>query len=200
MSSYPEENSKNQENTPFPSLSNSILTSNSEHSQITTISHRINTYVFHENHSFLLIKSSINTLIINGSYNKILIRTSVPILIINGNYNKIKATYYKNTLCDIIFHSNNNVIKIASGSSFINFVNYGYNNKLKEQITKVNEDVIYYPHKLKEVFTHKNDSDVNTNKEDSHIKNELKSEIKEDTKDLQISFPVNYNDINDYFL
>lgn len=200
MSSYPEENSKNQENTSFPSPSNSIITSNSEHSQITTISHRINTYVFNENHSFLLIKSSINTLIINGAYNKILIRTSVPILIINGNYNTIKATYYKNTLCDIILHGNNNVIKIASGSSFINFVNYGYNNKLKEQKAKVNENVIYYPNTLKEVFTYKNDSDVNKDTQDLNIKNDLESEVKEETKDLQVSFPVDYNNINEYFL
>ena len=60
--------------------------------------------------------------------------------------------------------------------------------------------MIYYPDKLKEVFTYKNESDVNKNSQDLNIKNDLKSEVKEDTKNLQVSFPVDYNDINEYFL
>ena len=77
------------------------------------ISKRTNAYVFNESDSNLLIKGSIASLSINGSNNKILIRSSVPTLIINGEGNSIKATYYQNSLCDIIFNNDNNKIYSA---------------------------------------------------------------------------------------
>ena len=77
------------------------------------ISKRMNAYVFNESDSNLLIKGSIASLSINGSNNKILIRSSVPTLIINGEGNSIKATYYQNSLCDIIFNNDNNKIYSA---------------------------------------------------------------------------------------
>ena len=98
------------------------------------ISKRMNAYVFNESYSNLLIKGSIASLSINGSNNKILIRSSVPTLIINGEGNSIKATYYQNSLCDIIFNNDNNKIKIAKGSSYINKIDNGNHNKIYSAI------------------------------------------------------------------
>ncbi len=107
------------------------------------ISKRMNAYVFNESDSNLLIKGSIASLSINGSNNKILIRSSVPTLIINGEGNSIKATYYQNSLCDIIFNNDNNkklytfehLIMAKEGTEAGNYYNQSAINFLSTSIT-----------------------------------------------------------------
>lgn len=135
------------------------------------ISKRMSVYVFNESDSNLLIKGSIASLSINGNNNKILIRSSVPTLIINGEGNSIKATYYQNSLCDIIFNNDNNKIKIAKGSSYINKIDNGNNNKIYSAI-----------------------------KEKKLIENQTKEVQKvENETNIQISFSIDINEIFSLF-
>lgn len=135
------------------------------------ISKRMNVYVFNESDSNLLIKGSISFLSINGNNNKILIRSSVPTLIINGEGNVIKATFYQNSLCDIIFNNDNNKIKIANGSTYINSIDNGNNNK------------IYSANKEKKIIK-------NREKENKRIDNE---------NNILISFSIDINEIVSLF-
>ena len=127
------------------SPSHSVSTDASTERRLIKITNRMSVYVFTESDADLLIKGSINSLSINGNNNRILIRSSVPTLIINGEGNVIKSTYYKNSLCDIIFNNDNNKIKIAKGSSYINKIDNGNNNKIysekKEECDKKEQNI-----------------------------------------------------------
>lgn len=165
---------------PSPSTS----TESSQERKVIKLTKRMNIYVFTENDSNLLIKGSISSLTINGHNNKIVIRSSVPTLIINGHGNLIKSTYYKNSLCDIIFNNNNNKIKIAKGSSFINKIDNGKNNKIYSAIKEKNKIASQTNNNETENDKNETDNDMNINNSNFNI---------------NISFSININEIVSLF-
>lgn len=165
---------------PTPSTS----TESSLERKVIKITKRMNIYVFSENDSNLLIKGSISSLSINGNNNKIVIRSSVPTLIINGHGNIIKSTYYKNSLCDIIFNNDNNKIKIAKGSSFINKIDNGKNNKIYSAIKEKNKTV-------NQTNNNETENDKSENENDMNIINS--------NFNINISFSININEIVSLF-
>ena len=158
------------------SPSHSVSTDASTERKLIKITNRMSVYVFTESDADLLIKGSINSLSINGNNNRILIRSSVPTLIINGEGNVIKSTYYKNSLCDIIFNNDNNKIKIAKGSSYINKIDNGNNNKIYSEKKEPKEEK-----EEKKEECDKKEQNINSN------------------CNIKISFSINYDEIVSLF-
>jgi hypothetical protein len=126
--------SKNiQDNTYTSSPAKSFTTADSDSplfSNVISINKRTQCFVFSESGKRLVITASINMLVITGNNNTITVKSSVPLLIVNGEYNKVKAIYYPNSLCDIVFNGNNNKIIISKMCTFINKEDNGRKNKL----------------------------------------------------------------------
>lgn len=112
-------------------------------------------------------------------------------------------------------NADENIVMIAKGSSFINWVNWGRRNKIKERKWKRNdnekEEFIVYPEKLflnynknddcnneNEKECKKNKERIITNKVNYCNNNEYKQ--KENIcSNCVVSFLVNINDIHNYF-